>query len=57
MKKVNNKRVVARVVIEAATPLSISSGANNVMTDDLILTDVNGLPYIPGSTICGVIRS
>ena len=56
MKKVNNKRVVARVVIEAATPLSISSGANNVMTDDLILTDVNGLPYIPGSTICGVIR-
>ena len=48
MKKVNNKRVVARVVIEAATPLSISSGANNVMTDDLILTDVNGLPYIPG---------
>lgn len=55
-KNLNNKRVVARVVIEAATPLSISSGANNVMTDDLILTDVNGLPYIPGSTICGIIR-
>lgn len=55
-KNINNKRVVARVVIEAATPLSISSGSNNVMTDDLILTDINGLPYIPGTTICGVIR-
>ena len=28
-KNINNKRVVARVVIEAATPLSISSGTNN----------------------------
>ncbi len=49
-------RSLARVIMEAATPLSIGSGDKNIITDALILTDVNGLPYIPGTTLAGIIR-
>lgn len=49
-------RHVARIVIEAKTPLAVSSGNKNVMTDSEVALDVNGLPYIPGTTIAGIIR-
>lgn len=49
-------RFLARIVIEAETPLSVKSGEKSVTTDALVITDVNGLPYIPGSSIAGVIR-
>lgn len=51
-----DKRILARVVLEAETPLSIGSGVKTVLTDSPILKDVNGFPYIPGSSIAGVIR-
>lgn len=51
-----NYRFLARIVIEAETPLSVKSGEKSVTTDALVITDVNGLPYIPGSSIAGVIR-
>jgi CRISPR/Cas system CSM-associated protein Csm3 (group 7 of RAMP superfamily) len=49
-------RYLARIIIEAETPLAIGSGERDVMTDRLILADVNGLPYIPGTSLTGVLR-
>lgn len=49
-------RFLARFIIEAVTPLAVKSGDNNMLTDSLVVSDVNGLPYIPGTSIAGVIR-
>lgn len=50
-------RFVARVVIEAETPMAVGSGEKDILTDALVVTDANGLPYIPGTSIAGVLRS
>lgn len=50
-------RYLARIIIEAATPLALGTGESSVMTDRLIATDVNGLPYIPGTALSGVLRN
>lgn len=50
-------RLLARFVIEATTPLAIGNGEKDIYTDALVATDVNGLPYIPGASIAGVVRS
>ena len=50
-------RFLARFVIEAKTPLAVGSGEKDITTDALVATDVNGLPYIPGTAIAGVVRS
>lgn len=50
-------RLLARIVIEAKTPLAVGSGEKDVITDALVATDVNGLPYIPGTSIAGVVRN
>ena len=47
---------IARIVIEAATPMKIGSGRSSVKTDAVIARDVNGLPYIPGTTLTGLMR-
>lgn len=47
---------LARIVIEATTPLNIGSGNKGIKTDSLVLRDVNGLPFIPGTTIAGLLR-
>ena len=49
-------RYEARLIVEANTPLAIGSGEGNMMTDRLVIRDVNGLPFLPGSTISGVLR-
>ena len=49
-------RLQAHIVLEAETPLIIGSGNKNTLTDSSILKDVNGLPYIPGTSIAGVVR-
>ena len=49
-------RHIARVVIEAATPLCVGSGQKDIATDAAVAKDVNGLPYIPGTSIAGVVR-
>lgn len=49
-------RYLARIIIEAETPLAIGSGERDVMTDRLVISDVNGLPYIPGTSLAGVLR-
>ncbi len=51
-----NHRFLARFVIEAETPLAVGSGEKDILTDALVATDVNGLPYIPGTAIAGVVR-
>lgn len=53
----NTHRYLARFIIEAETPLAVGSGERDVMTDRLVATDVNGLPYIPGTALAGVLRN
>lgn len=48
-------RLQAHVVLEAETPLVIGSGRKTMLTDAAILKDVNGLPYIPGTSIAGIL--
>lgn len=49
-------RYIARFVIEAATPLGIGSGESGLVNDRLVVRDANDLPYIPGTSLAGVIR-
>lgn len=48
---------VARVVLEAVTPLSVTTGANEGVFDTRLVRDADGLPAIPGTTLAGVLRS
>lgn len=50
-------RFLARFIIELETPLALSSGKKDLTTDSLVALDVNGLPYLPGTSIAGVVRS
>lgn len=52
----NNYRFMARIVIEAKSPLNIGSGSKGIKSDSLVLRDINGLPFIPGTTIAGLLR-
>lgn len=45
----------AHVVLEAETPLVIGSGRKTMLTDAAILKDINGFPYIPGTSIAGIL--
>ena len=49
-------RFLAHFVIEAETPLAVGCGEKDIITDALVATDVNGLPYIPGTAIAGMVR-
>ena len=49
-------RILARVTLEAVTPLHIGTGSKSVLTDRMVGRDVNGLPYIPGTSLAGVLR-
>lgn len=48
-------RYLAQITIEAITPLQIGSGRKGIKTDSLVIRDVNGLPFIPGTTLAGLI--
>lgn len=50
-------RFLARIVVEASTPLAVGTGEKDIITDALVAKDANGLPYIPGTSIAGVVRS
>ena len=59
MEKENKRyeyRHIARIVVEAATPIAVGSGASDVVTDSPVVKDINGLPYIPGTSLAGVLR-
>lgn len=49
-------RCLYRVVLEATTPIAVGSGEKTFFTDAAVALDVNGLPYIPGTSLTGVIH-
>lgn len=49
-------RTCARVLFTAITPLRIGSGNNSLVSDAMVCTDANGLPYVPGSSLAGILR-
>jgi len=51
-----NCRFIARLIVEAQTPLFVGSGDASLMTDALVVKDHNGLPMIPGTSLAGVLR-
>ena len=52
----NQYHFIARIIIEAKSPINIGSGNKGIKSDSLILRDINGLPFIPGTTIAGLLR-
>ena len=52
----NIKRYIARFLVEAATPLAVGSGNKGLTIDRLVVKDANGLPFIPGTSLAGVVR-
>ena len=51
----NQYRYLAQITVEAITPLQIGSGEKGIKTDSLVIRDVNELPFIPGTTLAGLI--
>ena len=56
MKKTYKYRLLSRITLEALSPLVIGSGNKNIKTDSVVAKDVNELPYIPATTLAGLIR-
>ena len=56
MKKTYKYRLLSRITLEALSPLVIGSGNKNIKTDSFVAKDVNELPYIPATTLAGLIR-
>ena len=50
------KRYLCGITLEATTPIAAGSGTENILTDSLVALDYNGLPYIPATSIAGVVR-
>lgn len=53
----HNLRFVARICIETSKALSVGTGEKNLTIDRLIAKDLSDLPYIPGTSIKGVLRN
>lgn len=52
----NNYRNIARIILEAQTPLFVGSGEASLLKDALVQRDFQGLPMIPGTALAGVLR-
>jgi len=50
-------RYIARIIVEAKTPLAIGSDDVKEDQDSPVTKDFNGLPYIPGTAIAGWLRT
>ncbi len=48
---------VARVTVEALSPLSVTTGVASDVFDTALVRDADGLPALPASSIAGVLRS
>ena len=51
-----NHRYIARVVLEAETPLFVGSGESALLKDALVQKDNHGFPMIQGTSLTGVLR-
>lgn len=49
-------RHIARITVEAVTPIAVGTGDTNIITDAPVIKDINGLPFIPATSIAGVMR-
>lgn len=47
---------LARVTIELESPATIGGGEGSDLIDSVCVTDANGLPALPGTSIAGVLR-
>jgi len=52
----SSHKYMAHFVIEADTPFAVGSGEKGYTVDRLITRDALGLPYIPGTSLSGVLR-
>jgi CRISPR/Cas system CSM-associated protein Csm3 (group 7 of RAMP superfamily) len=50
-------RRVARATIQFTTPFHVGAGREGEFSDADIVTDVNGLPALPGTSIAGALRN
>jgi CRISPR/Cas system CSM-associated protein Csm3 (group 7 of RAMP superfamily) len=48
---------LTRVTVEADSPLAVGSGQGDGFRDALFVTGPGGLPYLPGTSLAGVLRS
>ena len=51
------KKVVFNILMQTKSPLRISSGIDDGITDMLVLKDKKGRAFIPGTSLAGVLRS
>ena len=49
-------RYIARIILEAETPLFVGSGESTLLTDAIVQKDAHGFPMIPGTSLTGVLR-
>ncbi|MFW5983041.1 MAG: RAMP superfamily CRISPR-associated protein [bacterium] len=49
-------RYIARIVLEADTPLFVGSGNASLLKDAIVRLDHHGFPMIPGTSLTGVLR-
>jgi CRISPR/Cas system CSM-associated protein Csm3 (group 7 of RAMP superfamily) len=49
-------RYVARATIEFETPFIVAGGRDDLFFDDVFVSDANGLPTLPGSSLAGILR-
>lgn len=49
-------RYIARIGLDAQTPLFVGSGETSLLINNLVQKDHNGLPIIPGTALAGVLR-
>jgi CRISPR/Cas system CSM-associated protein Csm3 (group 7 of RAMP superfamily) len=49
-------KYLAKIVVETATPLAVGTGEKGSIVDRIVARDALDLPYIPGTTLAGVIR-
>lgn len=50
-------RRIARVTLQLVSPIHVGSGESNGFTDALVVTDANGLPRLPGTSLAGALRA
>jgi CRISPR/Cas system CSM-associated protein Csm3 (group 7 of RAMP superfamily) len=55
-KKEYTHRYIARVILEAETPLFVGSGETALLKDALVQRDLHGFPMIQGTSLAGVLR-
>ncbi len=49
-------RYIVRLLVEADTPLAVGAGEVDILNNAPVALDCNGLPMIPGTSLCGVLR-